>query len=351
MEEKGEQETMALSDIKEKTYNSMVSWNGLKIKGGIWKMKPSLGNNNLPEFQWRLELTDNHEENRNLYMSYLREILTWPEGHDLVDCNLSGHGYANLLNTQTFDNKHSSKGNIDVVVVEKADAENHAIKQNIKAGIELKKTNNHGDHELQVVVQHLVSSSLNPRVGVLTIMTDLKERWHFYWFAALGKQLYKLNTTGPFAAFLLEHMFDDPRTADASLMLPVDFLNRGTWNTFDQPTLAGIAEIPSFENGGVGGVSDRDGNGGGGPKDSGEDAGEDGGETESKNIVVTSKLGNNCSTEGANLLDHLEFADGDERREIILGYLADNVVPRMVASPEEEMLTKPNFVACPRSLF
>jgi hypothetical protein len=319
-------------------------------------MKPSLGNNNLPEFQWRLELTDNHEENRNLYMSYLREILTWPEGHDLVDCNLSGHGYANLLNTQTFDNKHSSKGNIDVVVVEKADAENHAIKQNIKAGIELKKTNNHGDHELQVVVQHLVSSSLNPTVGVLTIMTDLQERWYFYWFAAAGKQLYKLNTTGPFAAFLLKHMFDDPRTADASLILPVDFLNRGTWNTFDQqPTLAAIAEISSFENGGVGGgggVSDRDGNSGGGPKDSGEDADEDVGETESKRVGVTSKLGNNCSTKGANFLaDHLEFADEDERWEIILEYLVDNVVPRMVASPEEEMLTKSNFVACPCSLF
>eukprot|EP00978_Attheya_sp_CCMP212_P013910 scaffold35145_cov39-Attheya_sp.AAC.1 len=351
MEDKSEQETMALSTVKVKSYNSMVSWNDLKIKGCIWKTKPSLSNSTLPDFQWQLKLKEDHEDNRNLYMSYLRETLTWPEGHVLVDCNLPGHGYANLLSTQKFDTKHSSKGNIDVVVAETADAENQAIKQNIKAGIDLKKNINHGEHERQVVVQHLVSSSLNPRVGVLTIMTDLQERWRFYWFAAFGKQLYKLNTTGPFAAFLLEHMFDDPRTSDVSPFLPVDFLNRGTWNTFNQPTLAGIAEIPSFENGGVGGVSDRDGNGGGGPKDSGEDAGEDGGETESKNVVVTSKLGNNCSTEGANLLDHLEFADEDERREIILGYLADNVVPRMVASPEEETLTKPNFVACPRSLF
>eukprot|EP00978_Attheya_sp_CCMP212_P006572 scaffold15258_cov49-Attheya_sp.AAC.8 len=179
---------MALSTVKVKSYNSMVSWNDLKIKGGIWKMKPSLGNSTLPDFQWRLELKEDHEENRNLYMSYLRETLTWPEGHVLVDCNLSGHGYANLLSTQKFDTRHSSKGNIDVVVAEKADAENQAIKQNIKAGIELKKTNNHEDHERQVVVQHLVSSSLNPRVGVLTIMTDLQERWHFYWFAAFGKQ-------------------------------------------------------------------------------------------------------------------------------------------------------------------
>eukprot|EP00978_Attheya_sp_CCMP212_P045834 scaffold362502_cov20-Attheya_sp.AAC.1 len=76
-------------------------------------MKPSLGNSTLPDFQWRLELKEDHEDNRNLYMSYLHETLTWPEGHVLVDCNLPGHGYANLLSTQNFDTRHSSKGNID----------------------------------------------------------------------------------------------------------------------------------------------------------------------------------------------------------------------------------------------
>jgi hypothetical protein len=55
------------------------------------------------------------------------ETLTWPEGHDLIDCNLSGHGYTNLLSTQKCDNQHSLKGNIDVVVAEKADAKSQAI--------------------------------------------------------------------------------------------------------------------------------------------------------------------------------------------------------------------------------
>jgi hypothetical protein len=101
-----------------------------------------------------------------------------------------------------------------VVLAEDVDV--HTIKQHIRAGIELKKdTDNHVDYEYQVILQHLAASKLNPNESVLTVMTDLNERWHFYWFGQKRGRLYKIvvNTRGE-AKFLFEHMFDSPNDND-----------------------------------------------------------------------------------------------------------------------------------------
>ena len=236
-EQMREAETIPLSNVKTKTYASVSSTLELKLEGGIWDTQPK-GLASPPNFVWDWESAEADESNRSRYMSHLRELFTWP-GHALVDCNEAGHNYKSLLDTTKFDGTHSTSGNIDVVVVADPDARNRTIKQNIKAGIELKKTGNEGDHEGQVILQHLAASWLNPRVGLLTLMTDLNERWHFYWFAAAGEEnvLYRLIANGQEAAFLLEHMFDDPNTVDPALSFPEDFLKRGTWTSvFSHPT-------------------------------------------------------------------------------------------------------------------
>jgi hypothetical protein len=58
------------------------------------------------------------------------------------------------------------------------------------AGIELKKDSNRDDArtERQVTLQHMAASYLNPNTGILTFMTDLNQRWHFFWFYSAGKQ-------------------------------------------------------------------------------------------------------------------------------------------------------------------
>ena len=239
-EQTREAETISLSNVNTKTYELVGSSLDLKLKGCIWNTQPE-GLASPPNFVWNSNLTEAHASNRSLYMSHLREQFTWPSLHTLVDCNEAGQGYKNLLNTRNFDGTHSTSGNIDVVVVEEVDARNETIKQNIKAGIELKKTGNNGDHERQVILQHLAASSLNPDFGMLTLMTDLNTRWHFYWFAAAGKKnfMLKLKTNRQEAAFLLEHMFDDPDTVDPALCFPLDFLKRGTWTSFFQSSSDG----------------------------------------------------------------------------------------------------------------
>ena len=269
-EQKREAEPISLSNVNTKTYESVGSLLNLKLKGCTWHTRPE-GLASPPNFVWNSNLTEADASNRSLYMSHLREQFTWPNSHTLVDCNEAGHGYKNLLGTTKFDGIHSTSGNIDVVVVEEVDARNETIKQNIMAGIELKNTRDNRDHERQVILQHLAASLLNPDFGMLTLMTDLNTRWHFYWFAAAGsknaagskKVVLKLKTNGQEAAFLLEHMFDDPDTVDAALCFPLDFLKRGTWTSLFSPS-PGLQVVP--ENGDIrgGGGSGTAGGGGGG---------------------------------------------------------------------------------------
>lgn len=332
-DQKSEMATMVLSKIKAKAYQSMMSSLGLRIKGGIWKNKPVLDDDGLPDFNWPRNLKEDCTENRVLYMKHLSDNFEWPTGHVLVDCN---NEYKTLLNTKNFDGKHSSSGNIDVVVVEQVDADNFALKQNIKAGIEIKLTSNNKDNEKQVVVQHISASSLNPDFGVLTLMTDLCQRWHFYYFAANGhqRQLYKVCTTKYEAAFLLQHMFD--QITDEP-QLPVDFLNRGTWNQFLANSLDLIAENTDddIEDDGL-----QYGSGGGGDDGNGSSSNGNGSNSSDQQQEDTSSIAipsmmqsrNHYSSEEENMLDQLQFASEDERREIIVGYLADNVVPGIVCS-------------------
>jgi hypothetical protein len=123
-------------------------------------------------------------------------------------------------------------GNIDVILAPIADVESGTMRQHIQAGIELKKDDDKGSHEKQVILQHLAASMLNPSEGIFTVMTDLNSRWHFYCFDQQRGKLYRLmpDTRGE-AQFLLGHMHDRPDSTNVSLF-PTDFLVRGTWGVF-----------------------------------------------------------------------------------------------------------------------
>merc|ERR1712032_108352 len=90
--------------------------------------------------------------------------------------------------------------------------------------------------ERQVTLQHMAASYLNPNTGLLTVMTDLHDRWHFFWFTK-NKRLMRYESTESEARFLIEHMLDEPETVST----PTGFLSRASWNEL---FLASITESP-----------------------------------------------------------------------------------------------------------
>jgi hypothetical protein len=72
----------------------------------------------------------------------------------------------------------------------------------------------------------LAASFLNEDTGILTIMTDLCRRWHFYWFSDQKNALMKHEASSKGEAYYLtRHMMETKNTST-----PKDFLNRASWN-------------------------------------------------------------------------------------------------------------------------
>jgi hypothetical protein len=214
---------------------------GLKLSGANWDAEPHSSPDE-PMFTW-LEPKEDSIENHRAYMAHLCEHFVWPNGCDnLLDCN----GQPELLSV-TEQGCFKALGKIDVVVALEKNVRQLTIWQNIRTEIELKKDTNVANHEKQVVVQHLAGSTLNPGEGILTLMTDLNDRYHFYWFSGSKPGVLYKYMSGPTGAkFLLEHMFDNAKDSSES-KFPTEFLDHVTWFAFTGTGPGTIAESLSGE--------------------------------------------------------------------------------------------------------
>lgn len=342
--------SISFSTVKTKQYEKVTNLLRFKIKGAAWKH-----NGRIPETQTQLHTwldgKEDSPENIQAYMNYinleLKPKFRWKDEHEYIDCNEKGFGLKSLLDTYHFDGKHSTSGNIDVVLVELPNKAAMAIKNNIELGLELKHTKNTGEHERQVILQHLAASFLNHDYPVLTLMTDLSERFTFYWFGKSEKIIWKYRASIAEAMYLLDHMFvtNDPmrEESDEEDMFPIDFLigERGTWDSFNTINMDTIHENENKE--GYGGDDDS-------PSDANhqkeeedtpgrkrDNAGNPVGEKKEQMHQNTSSsgercIGNNYQLGQEDLSDVLGFdtLEEHERGEAVLEYLACNVLPNVV---------------------
>jgi hypothetical protein len=320
-----------LSRIQTERYNATLQRVGLKLTGVEWDAAPHSPPDQ-PIFTW-LEAKEDNIANRQADMAHLRENFVWPHGYDLFDCN----GIPELL-TVTEEGPFKASGSIDVVVVLEKNTQQQTIRQNIRTGIELKKDTNGASHEKQIVVQHLAASTLNPDESILTLMTDLNDRYHFYWFSGSEPGLlYKYMSGGTGAKFLLEHMFDNAEDS-SELEFPTEFLDRGTWFAFTGTGLGTRAESLSGEQ------DDRDHEGEGAGDSSDNDKREeksgDGGDSKrGRNMGGATQRatvdGNMLGLDVANELDLLDFYDEEEQRATLFRHLIQHCVPRVAYVPDE----------------
>lgn len=227
---------ISVSNVQARQYEEVINLLQFKIKGATWEHKGGIRERNTQVHKWH-DGNEDSPENIEAYMNYINSELKlkfhWRDEHEYVNCNNKGQGLKALLDTYHFDGKHLTSGNIDVVLVKSANYVAMAIKNNIELGLELKHTRNKGEHERQVILQHLAASFLNYEYPVLTLMTDLSERFTFYWF---GKEqiIWKYKASIEEAMYLLEHMFvKNDEVESTQKIFPTDFLigERGTWTS------------------------------------------------------------------------------------------------------------------------
>ena len=339
-EKKQDEATLQLSKPLVSRFQRAVQNIGVRIDAPEWEKDSTLVgefdtlSSGMAAFDWGPGKED-CSANRSLYLAYLRnnQNITLPPKSKLFD----GAEYGELLSTNFVSFGVKTRGNIDVVVAHERHQEIHTTRHNMWAGVELKKQDNNRNDEIhrQVVLQHLSASFLNEDTGILTIMTDLGPRWHFYWFSKEknGLMAYKAQSRGE-ANYLIRHMMGGSGSALAPTSVPTDFLNRASWNAMFPPRKddAFMEEAGEVNNSNKGGGQDSSGT-----SSSSRKGGASGGGAQ-QNRQSTPAGGNSDIAGSANVMaNSLDFMDEEEEKEARFKDVLECILPQLGVFPHREV--------------
>lgn len=332
LKQKQESETLRISKPIPERYNAAMSRLGVPKDAPLWHDKPTNLPRASPRHQW-LPSKEDSPENRTAYMAYLRntEHLVLP--HDTII--FDGTQDPKLLSVEMKGFRIKTSGNVDVPIANSRHQSLATVKENMLGALELKKDTNtaHTDIERQVTLQHMASSYLNPDTGLLTIMTDLNGRWHFFWFVK-EKRLMRYESSESEARFLIEHMLDDPDCVSA----PTGFLSRACWNDLFLETV--LEERPS---GNFPDNVNRDDD-----EDNHTEPSDDTSEISRSHPVESlsrsreneanglGKLRAKSGQDESACLSSFQFLDKEEELEAVLGMATQTVFHRMLGPPPPE---------------
>lgn len=339
MEKKEEEATVQLSKPLVPQYQRAVKNIGVAMDAPIWENSTLVGEFNrlgsaMAPFVWGPGKED-CPANRGLYLAYLRnnQHIGMPPQSKVFD----GTEEPELLTADFVSFGVKTKGNIDVVVAHERHQETATTRHNMWAGVELKKqdNNNHDEIRRQVVLQHLSASYLNADTGILTIMTDLGPRWHFYWFSKGRNRLmaYHAQSKGE-ANYLIRHMMGSSGSAPAPTAVPTDFLNRASWNVMFPPLGddAFMEEAGEIKDPDKGGGQDSSGKSGGSRKDPSSSGGAQ------QNRQSTAAGGNSVMAGSPNVMaNSLDFMDEEEKREARFKDVLECILPQLGVFPHREL--------------
>lgn len=338
LKQEQDSETLLISQPETQRYSNAMSRIGVVKNAPLWNDKPSDLPNAPPRFTW-LPSKEDSTENRAAYMEYLRnpENIVLPRDAIIFDGNADGE----FLNVRMEGFRVKTSGNIDVLLAESRHQSLATLRENLLGAFELKKDTNkeHAKIERQVTIQHLAASYLNPNTGILTVMTDLHDRWHFFWFTK-NKQLMRYEATGSEARFLIEHMLDEPTGNCVST--PTGFLSRASWN--DLFLARSVTESPEAEDStnpsDKGGENDKGNDLNGKPSSVPKGASPLSRNTEfggARNIDGGHSVGSDKEELNLSLASPLDSMDKDEELESVLHIAMHTSFHRMLGPSQAEV--------------
>jgi hypothetical protein len=340
--------TVAMSGASQGKKDTVLNHFGIALSGAEWSSMPeddALSDISDDVYTWTSAAEDAPEQ-RQAYMVHLRNILFLPTGYGVKDCAKT----STLLSVQDIGGKFKFNGTTDVVVAQTKHVKNSAERHHVEVELELKTTrnNNMEKHEPQAVLKHLASSFLNGNCGVLTVLTDLNEKWVFYWFHPNGKEIMKYIADRKRAQFLLNNMIPNKsNNTCTSADLPEHFWNRGVWNEVEKVFLDTIKEeddedgtgnkrrkmerSPRNDSSDARDHSKNDSNQGGDSDSSG--IGHVGSGHDGQQNCTLAQLFDYAGHDVGNEMDLLTMTDDeDERIRIVRRFLARHIVPGIVGA-------------------
>ena len=346
--------TIVLSDATYTSKTDLMDMMGLPEKGAAWLNKPDLSRP-IDGYSW-LKGDEESIENRTAYMmAYLNNLLTLPAHYALADVQ----PHRQLLTVELFRQTPEGRkirGTTDVAIARSEHVRNEAVRNNIETLFELKTTKNilEKDHTPQTIGAHLAASYLNPNRPVVSVLTDLNERWTFFWFARgeddSRMSLHRLCLDGGQSVAEAKYILDSLYDSSLRDTLPTTFANRQPFQAvldsvvrnkrsrreFDRdssdspdqdskPSPSGGADRhPTSET--DGGSSSRS-RGTGHQSDQGDSGG--GGAGPMSMASALSLFAPSADRDVANELDLLDMVDENEQYEIVRSFAEKHIVPYM----------------------
>lgn len=228
--------TIALSDATDSAKNELLDMLHLPEKGVLWPNRPAVVLLPIDGFSW-LNSSEDSAENRTACIAHLNEFLQLPKDYSLADVQPN----RKLLTVELFKEMSQNqkiRGTTNVVIAKSEHILNRAVRNNIEALIELKKSKNlkSKDHTAQTADRHFAASYLNPKHAVVSVLTDLNNSWTLFWFAkekdCADVALYTLHLENERAAGLAKYMLDSLYdTTSCREMFPITFVNRVSFET------------------------------------------------------------------------------------------------------------------------
>lgn len=366
-EYKAKQNTIVLSNASDSAKREVLEMLQLREQGSSWLCKPE-NIQKMPAFEW-LQGDEDAKQNRDAYMKHLLHNVKLPANYSMADVQPNRTSLS--VDLPGKEKRRKICGTTHVVVAQKQNIKNEALRQNIEVLLELKKPNNMAgkgkNHDPQAVCEHLAASFLNKSTAVVTVLTDLNDSWTFYWFArdpdcngAVSLQKLKLTADdlsadlakADLAKYILENLFVRANKAT----LPSTLVDRLPFDAVVQamtPNPAAVARAENSqgdEDSNDGPSSefhdqeDQDGSSRKPPSANGKDRRSDIAKEESQNrsghvdttqtrmgaAQFLSLFAPPSSRDVANELDLLDMIDEAEQYEIIRSFAAKHIVPSMM---------------------
>lgn len=326
-----ETKSVTLSGLSEQKAHDLVEQLQLKLCTAEWEKGNRGTIDDSKAFTWS-EL--NEDQQKKEYILHMKAQFPLPLGKKVVD---GGKNTALLRVDLRRSGGPQLKGTTDAIIVGKHQQE-LGFRNNIDVLIELKKKSKMTlAHLSQAVGEQIAGAACSTTKRVFTILTDLDDSWHLFWFHAGTKTVYFVSATRAEALFLLKVGLAPPApgSEDAEYSYPTHFLDRSAWEQKHLPDiLERSASGDANGTGGSGGSDESDGDTNDEHHDhsSGDGRSNDNSSTQSPSGSVDSYdvlRAYAPSQDVACMLDLADMVDPEERYQMIREHVFNYVVPQL----------------------
>jgi len=170
---KDKKTTVSISRMTQKQITALLGEHGLRLKTVKFNVTPTT--KPIQPFIWGDKKEDAYAQGAQGYLNWLNSNIDLPDDAQFYIASSK----TNLLSTTLACSQFNISGTLDTAIVDRINVESRNIAGGIRVGLEHKKQVMESDISQAIV--ELITANLCSIYPVVMVLTDLGERWQFFW--------------------------------------------------------------------------------------------------------------------------------------------------------------------------